>query len=105
MSLAEEHQRAAEIALEHFRESFLLCFKTMTDGLPKQYRRQAREIIAFYETETTPVIWQQLTQIPDPDTMQPDPATGMVDTTKIRSLADSWVEQWSTLSAAVGKGA
>lgn len=103
MTLAEEHQQVAEIALDHFRESFLLCFRTMTDGLPQQYRKQAREIIRFFSEETTPEIWAQLTQIPDPDTLTPDPQTGMVDMTKARSLADSWVAQWEQLSAAVGK--
>lgn len=103
MSFADDAQRAAEIGLEHFRESFLLCFNTMIDGLPKQYRKDAREIISFFENETTPAIWARLTQIPDPDTMQPDPVTGQVDPTKVRSVADTWLQQWEQLSAAVGK--
>jgi len=105
MTIADDAQRAAEIGLEHFRESFLLCFKTMTDGLPKQYRKQANEIIHFFENETTPAIWERLKQIPDPETMQPDPATGIVDPTKVRSVADSWVAQWEQLAQATGKGA
>ena len=103
MTLAEEHQQAAEIALDHFREMFILAFKTMTDGLPKQFRAQARTIIAFFETETNAATWERLKLMPDPDTMIPDPMTGMVDPTKVRTLADSWLDQWAHLNRALGK--
>lgn len=100
-TLAEQHQQAAEIALEHFRDSVLLAFGAMSDGLEQQYRGQAREIVHFFETETTPAIWQRLKTIPDPETMQPD-QMGMVDPMKVRSLADTWIESWERMSNALG---
>lgn len=103
MSFAEDAQHASELAIEHFRESFLLCFEAMTDGLAAQFKKQARDVIKFFETETTPAIWARLTQIPDPETMQPDPATGIVDPTKVRSIAQSWQQQWEQMAMALGK--
>lgn len=89
-SLAEQHEQAAEIALEHFRDAVLLTFRAMTDGIPERYRKQTREIVRFFEKETTPRIWSLLTMIPDPETGG--------------SLADSWLQQWeqsmATLEAA-----
>lgn len=89
LTLAEEHKQAAEIALDHFRESFLLAFRTMTDGLPKLYAQKARLVIKFFETETNAAIWERLKFIIDP-------TTGM-------SLAEGWLAQWELLASAVGK--
>jgi len=90
MTLAAEHQNATEIALAHFREMTLLAFRTMTDGLPAIYRKSARAVIKFFETETDEMVWARLRTIPDPEN-------------PMQSLADSWLQQWQQLSMAVGK--
>jgi len=92
MTLAADHQNAAEVSLAHFREMMLLAFRTMTDGLPAIYRKSARTVIKFFETETDEVVWAQLRTIPDPEN-------------PMQSLADSWIAQWQQLSMAVGKEA
>lgn len=89
-TLAERFQEVGEIALAHFRDSTILAFRTMTDGLAKQYRRDARKLLAFWENETDAEVWAQLTMIPDPE----NPG---------QSLADAWIADWQRLSTAVGE--
>lgn len=89
-TLAEQHVQAAEIAVEHFRDSFLLVFRVLSDGLPEQYGRQTRKVLDFFEKSTTPETWETLKMIPDADN------PGM-------SLADSWLAQWERADAIVGK--
>lgn len=91
-TLTAQHQDAAEIALAHFREMFLLAFSTMTEGLAQQYRRDAKAILDFFSEETDANVWAQLTMVPDSE----NPA---------RSLADAWLEDWQRLAAATGKEA
>ena len=83
-TLAEQGQQAAEIALLHFRESFLLCFRAMTDGVLQQYRERAREILKFFETETDPQVWARL------NATNPE-------------IANGWLQQWEGIAAALGK--
>ena len=90
LTKAEEHQQVFEIGLERLRQSTLLVFRTMTDGLPKQYRKHAREIIRFFEEETTPEVFEELSYLEDPD----NPGT---------SIAASWLATWEHMMAAVGR--
>ena len=90
MTFAEENVEAAEIAVEYFREMFLLAFNAQSEGLPAQYRKAAFKTLRFYERETAPETWEALSVIPDPD----NPA---------QSLGESWLQQWEQLQRAVGK--
>ena len=83
-TLAEQGENAAKIALQHFRVSFLLCFRAMTDGLAEQYRAQAREILKFFETETDANVWRRLNET-NPQ------------------IAQEWLAQWEAIAAALGK--
>lgn len=103
MTVAEVAQLGFELSMEHYREYTLLAFKTLTDGQVKQLRQDAFKVIHFYENETDAELWEQLKQFPDPDTMQPDPVTGQVDPYGVRSMAETWIEKWGQLNAAVGK--
>ena len=89
-TLAAEHVRVAEIAVEYFREMFLLAFNAMTEGLPQQYRTSALKLLRFYEQETAPETWETLKYIPDPDN-------------PTQSLGESWLQSWEQLSRAVGE--
>jgi hypothetical protein len=84
MTFADDAQQASELALAHFRESFLLCFRTMTDGIPQQKMAEARQIIRFFETETDAAVWARL----------------KVDAPQV---AQDWLQQWEQLAQAVGK--
>jgi hypothetical protein len=88
MTLAQDIQQAGEIMIEHTRETALLAFSVMTDGLPEQYGAEARKVLKFFEEETTPQFWARLAQTIDP-------TTG-------KSIADGMLAQWQQLAQAVG---
>ena len=88
-TLAEQHNQAAEIGVEHFREMFLLAFGVMTDGKAEQFMKHARKVEKFFREETTPAVWAQLAMIPDPE------APG-------QSLAESWLQTYERMTAIVG---
>lgn len=98
-TLAEQHEQAAEIAVEHFRECTILALQTMGEGLPQRYRKQAASVIKFFSEETTPAIWARLRTIPDPDSAPVDPLTGQPGM-PTQSLADSWLASWERMSVA-----
>jgi len=86
---AEFHQATMEMMLEHYRERTVQATRTMMDGLPQMYAKEARAIIKFYSEATSAEVWAQLAQIPDPDN-------------PTQSLGQSWTDQWAALQNAVG---
>jgi hypothetical protein len=79
LSKAEEADAIAVHMLEHFRESFLLCFRTMTQGLPEKRRKEALAVLRFFETETNENVWRVVNEV------APD-------------VAADWLTQWESLA-------